>query len=95
MIPAPNNMSCSLLSWKDDKKAPTFLYDTLASAESDVDSSSMATEKNIGEGVIAAVKDSISTNYPKFGGPSDEAVLQLFKQQPSVARTVRYVYLHL
>ena len=37
----------------------------------------------------AEVKASIASNYPLFGEPTDESILQLSAQRPSAARTVR------
>jgi len=85
-------MSCSLLSWKDDEKAPSFLASTHNTGDN-ISSTSLTTENLMRqmeqEGVFADVKERVSKFYPLFGDPSDEAVMQLYKQKPNVARTVR------
>lgn len=75
LIPAPGNKTCALVSWTSEQM-PSCLTPTKESEESLED-------------VNRKVQASINKSFPLFGIPSEEAIGQLHRQEPSIVKTVR------
>lgn len=72
-IPTIENRTCALVSWRTIKNGVKNEMPTFLREDAPLEE----------------VKSAIADQFPKFGAPTDEAVLQLRSQRPSEAKTIR------
>ena len=85
LIPAPGNQTCALVAY-------TAPIDAIATSSGDriVNEDTLQVPAILRESATnEEIRESIATNYPLFGSPTDEAIAQLKSQRLSEARTVR------
>ena len=86
LIPAPGNQTCALVAYT----APVDAVAAASSGDRSVTEDILQVPAILRDSATAdEIRESIATNYPLFGTPSDTAIAQLKSQRLSEARTVR------
>jgi 2-polyprenyl-6-methoxyphenol hydroxylase-like FAD-dependent oxidoreductase len=83
-IPAAGNQTCTLISWRHYPQTKP----SSDSTTNHMKNSDIPTFLQEGS-TIEEIQEAIASTYPQYGAPSETAILQLFNQSPSEARTVR------
>ena len=87
LIPAPGNQTCALVAYT----APVNAVAANSASEDTLQVPAILRESATND----EIRESIATNYPLFGVPTDAAIAQLKSQRLSEARTVRCNRYHL
>ena len=88
VIPTPagdGTGTCTLISWKDEKKVPKMLAKIYDNSITEKEKEKEKGNEMETQQLFAEIREEIADKYPRFGEPSEQALSQLLQQRPSEA----------